>query len=165
MLAEMSKTAAFPRPFLTAAALSLLCAVSMAADIPSSNPPRGAAKAYELDVARARIASRDWVGALAELRRVDARHSADWNNLMGYTLRKSPQPDWDAASRYYDEALRIDPEHRGALAYSGELALQRDDLTAAQHRLDALERVCGRQSCQELVTLRDAMTLHKARHE
>ena len=159
----MSSLLCFPRAFAAAAVLGGLPMMSFAADVPAAPPAADMVRAPNLDNARARIAVQDWTGAQAELRRLDARESADWNNLMGYTLRKGPQPDWNAASRYYEQALRIDPQHRGALAYSGELSLQRGDLAGAEQRQAVLERACGRQACPELTTLRDAIAQHKAR--
>src|SRR5213078_3527856 len=69
------------------------------------------------------IAVKQWRNAIDELKRINDTGSADWNNLMGYSLRKGKTPDLDGAEKFYNEALRIDPKHRGALEYSGELYL------------------------------------------
>ena len=50
---------------------------------------------------------------------------------MGCALRKQATPDLGGVSRNHDAALRIDPQHRDALEYSGELALMRGDLPTA----------------------------------
>lgn len=42
-----------------------------------------------------------------------------------------------------DEALRIDPKHRGALEYSGQLYLMTDWLALAERRLATLDKVCN----------------------
>ena len=91
-----------------------------------------------------------------ELRRVDARTSADWNNLMGYSHRKAKTPDYAAAERYYDAALRIDPKHRGALEYSGELYLMISAPDKARARLATLEQVCSAR-CEEYADLKKAI--------
>jgi len=95
------------------------------------------------------------------LKRVDDRGSADWNNLMGYTLRKSANPDLTASERYYDTALRIDPHHRNALEYSGELYLMKGDLTKAQERLALLAAEC-RMGCEQLADLKESISRFQA---
>jgi tetratricopeptide (TPR) repeat protein len=118
-------------------------------------------KTDKLSVARAQIAQRNWPAAIDELKRVNDPGNADWNNLMGYTLRKSAAPDYAAAGKYYDEALRIDPKHRGALEYSGELYLMTDDLPKAEARVAALEKICANR-CDEYGDLKKAVARYKA---
>ena len=103
---------------------------------------------------------RDW--SAAELKRVNASGNADWNNLMGYVLRKQAQPDLDGAQRHYDAALRIDPKHLGALEYSGELALMKRDLPTAEARLATLAQLC-KSPCEALDDLRKSIAAYKAR--
>lgn len=142
---------------LTAAALAaaLFLQPARAADTmaPAAAPT---AAADALAAARTLIEARQWAAALSELKRVDARDSADWHNLMGYTLRKSSQPDLAASERHYDAALRIDPHHRNALEYSGELYLMKGDLARAQARLAALAGEC-KASCAQHSELKEAI--------
>ncbi|HTQ74560.1 MAG TPA: tetratricopeptide repeat protein [Burkholderiales bacterium] len=91
----------------------------------------------------------------------DDTGSADWNNLMGYSLRKSPNPDFAGAEKFYDKALRIDPRHLGALEYSGELYLQTGDLARAEQRLAALDKACFF-GCSEYSDLKKAIAQYKA---
>jgi len=114
-----------------------------------------------LSDARAHIAAKRWDDALESLRRVNDPGSPDWQNLMGYCLRRKASPDVVAAQKHYDAALRIDPSHRGALAYSGELALMNGNLPVAEQRLARLEKVCERK-CEEYVTLDGAIRRYKA---
>ncbi len=114
-----------------------------------------------LRAARDHIAAGRWSAAIEELKRVDAPQSADWNNLMGYAMRKQPTPDLDASERYYAAALRIDPNHRGTLEYSGELSLMKGDLAGAEQRLATLEKVCPH-SCEESRALANAIERYKA---
>ena len=79
---------------------------------------------------------------------------------MGYCHRKAATPDLAAAESYYDAALRIDPQHRGALEYSGELYLMTNQLPRAEERLAALDKACG--GCEELKDLREAVASYKA---
>jgi hypothetical protein len=114
-----------------------------------------------LAAARTQVAARNWADAVTELRRVNATSSADWQNLMGYSLRKASPPDLEGASRHYREALRIAPAHRGALEYSGELALMKGDLPLAEQRLAALDKACTF-GCEEYTDLKQAVQRYKA---
>lgn len=143
-------------------ALALLAAfgAAQAADTPEP-APAATRRADPLAGARAQIQAQRWDAALAELRKLNSTGSADWNNLMGYTLRKQAKPDLDGAQRHYDAALKIDPNHLGALEYSGELALMRGDLPTAEARLAALSKVCS-SPCEPLDDLKKAVARYKA---
>lgn len=142
-------------------ALAGSVAPALAADM--SPPPAAtpAPSANRLAAARQLIDARKWDAARDELKRVDDRRSADWNNLMGYVLRKSSTPDLAASERYYDEALRIDPHHRNALEYSGELYLMKGDLPKAQARLATLATECNA-SCEQHADLKAAIERYQA---
>lgn len=119
------------------------------------------AKPDTLSSARALIAQKKWSAAVGELQRVNQTGSADWNNLMGYSLRKGATPDYAGAEKYYDEALRLDPKHRGALEYSGELYLITGDLGKAEQRLATLDKVCTL-PCEEYTDLKKSVARYKA---
>ena len=136
-------------------ALALTLAGAYAAD--TAPPP----KADKLSAARAQIAQKNWPGAIDALKAVNDTGSADWNNLMGYSLRKGATPDYAAAEKHYDEALRIDPQHRGALEYSGELYLITGNLGKAEERLATLDKVC-RLPCEEYTDLKKAVARYKS---
>ena len=57
--------------------------------------------------------------------------------------------------------MRIAPEHRGALEYSGELLLMKADLAKAEQRLAALARACAAR-CEEYADLKKAVERYKA---
>ena len=114
-----------------------------------------------LTAARTQVVARRWADAITELKQVNATTNADWQNLMGYCLRKASPPDLDGADRHYREALRISPAHRGALEYSGELALINGDLPLAEQRLAALDRACTF-GCEEYTDLKQAVHRYKA---
>jgi tetratricopeptide (TPR) repeat protein len=145
-------------PWALAAALIVGAAPAMAADDPTPPPSRAA---DALAPARALIKDQRWADAIAALRQVNSAGNADWNNLMGYTLRKSSPPDLAAAEKYYDAALKLDPKHRGALEYSGELYLMLGDLPRAEARLAQLDKACFF-GCEELKDLRAAIAAYKA---
>ncbi|MBL8400851.1 tetratricopeptide repeat protein [Accumulibacter sp.] len=127
----------------------------------ADSTPSASAAPDTLAQARAYVEARQWTAAIAELKRINDPASADWNNLMGYSLRKSASPDLEAAERHYNEALRIDPRHRGALEYSGELHLMRGDLAAAEKRLAVLDKACLF-GCEEYTHLKKAVERFKA---
>ena len=126
-------------------------------------PPMPGPETDALASARSLIAAHNWPAALAELQRVNTPRSADWNNLMGYTLRKKKAPDYAAAERYYSEALRIEPQHRGALEYSGELYLMMDKPALAEARLQTLGAACAKR-CEEYEDLAKAVAAYKKAH-
>ena len=128
---------------------------ALAADTPA------AAVTDVLTPAREKIAAKNWAGAIDDLKRINAVGNADWNNLMGYSLRKATAPDLAAAEKFYNEALRINPKHRGALEYSGELYLMLGDLAKAEQRLAALDKACML-PCEEYTDLKKAVARFKA---
>ena len=72
--------------FLRIAALSLSLATgaSFAADTAPAND--------KFTPARTKIAEKNWTAAIDELKKVNDPASAEWNNLMGYSLRKADPP-------------------------------------------------------------------------
>ncbi len=114
-----------------------------------------------LESARAQIAAKNYPAAIEELKRVNDVASADWNNLMGYSLRKQHAPDLAGSEKFYNEALRINPQHRGTLEYSGELYLMKGDLAMAEKRLAALDKACTL-PCAEYTALKQSIARYKA---
>ena len=145
---------------VAAVSLALLCGAApiFAADTPDPAPKAAADK---LAGARKQIAAKQWPAAIDELKKINDTGSADWNNLMGYSVRKNSPPDYAAAEKFYDEALRIDPKHRGALEYSGELFLMTDNLPKAEQRLATLDKACAL-PCGEYTDLKKAVARYKA---
>ena len=135
--------------------LALAAAGAGAADDPAP------AKTDRLAAARDLIKASKWVDAIAELKQLGDTGNADWNNLMGYSHRKARTPDLAAAERYYDAALKIDPKHKGALEYSGELFLMKGELARAEDRLAALDKACFL-PCDEFKDLKGAIERFKA---
>lgn len=143
------------------AAAAFAPSFAFASDDAPATPPARAAAADKLGPARSLVAAHQWGPALDELRRVNDTGSADWNNLMGFVLRKGRTPDLAGSEKYYDAALRIDPHHRNTLEYSGELFLMKGDLAKAQARLAALTTECGA-SCEQTSELKAAIDRYKA---
>lgn len=139
------------------AALTVLLLATAAGAADMSPPPEiKPAAADPLATPRRLIYGHDWAGALTALRAQPQPASADWNNLMGYTLRKQPTPDLAKAESHYLEALRIDPQHRGANEYLGQLYVMKGELPKARERLAVLEKVCP-SGCEQREDLQKAI--------
>jgi len=113
--------------------------------------------APELDAIRDKIEAADYRGAIADLNVLieDGVEHADVYNLMGFSLRKSG--DTEAAMTFYQKALDSDPDHKGALEYSGELYLQLGDVARARQNEARLKALCP-QGCEELADLQQALS-------
>ncbi len=77
---------------------------------------------------------------------------ADGWNLYAYANRKMNK--FEKAEMYYEKALNIDPDHKGALEYQGELYMQTNRLDLAQENLIKLVKLCP-DSCYELQKLEE----------
>jgi len=109
------------------------------------------------------VQSRDYARALSLMQKVvdsDPRNADAWNYL-GFSQRNLRR--FDAALAAYQKALAIDPGHRGANEYLGELYLQTGDLAKAQGRLEKLGSLCP-SGCKELDDLKKAVRAFEAAH-
>jgi tetratricopeptide (TPR) repeat protein len=97
--------------------------------------------APDLTSVRAKIAAKNYVAALAELRDLaEDTQQADVYNLLGFTLRKTG--DVNTSLTYYTKALELQPDHRAAREYLGELFVETGHLDRAREQLDILARLC-----------------------
>jgi len=64
----------------------------------------------------------------------------DITTYMGYTQRKLG--NYDAAKSYYALALAVDPNHKGANEYLGELYVETGEMEKAKQQLAKLEEIC-----------------------
>ena len=115
-----------------------------------------------LTESRASIKSDKYDQAIKQLQGANETSSADWNNLMGYSLRKKQPPDLVGAEKYYQAALRINPDHRGALEYYGKLKLINKDLLGAEALLARLDKACTF-GCEEYADLKEAIQKYKSK--
>ena len=144
--------------YLSFTFLLLLCLIgtSWAADTPPTKPDPA-----WLTEARASIKTEKYNQAIQQLQAANETSSADWNNLLGYSLRKQQPPDLVGAEKYYQAALKIDPEHRGALEYYGKLKLMNNDLPGAEALLARLDKACTF-GCEEYSDLKGAIQKYKS---
>ncbi len=122
--------------------------------------PTAGSAANDLASGRKAIDAKDWPTAIRHLHLADKRepNNADVQNLLGYSYRNAGQ--WKVALQHYNRALTLNPEHRGAREYLGELYLQRKDLAKAEEQQAALERIC-RSGCEELTELKDKIRAYR----
>ena len=110
----------------------------------------------ELTKIRSLIEAKNFSAALTALQAADKTfpNNADINNLLGYSARNLKQNK--AAATYYTKALRINPNHLGALEYQGELFVVTKKISAAKSNLAKLKRLCG-VNCEEYLDLKKAI--------
>ena len=88
--------------------------------------------------------------------------NADLHNLYAYALRKGASPDMAMVFKHYQEALRLDPKHRGAQEYIGEAYLMVNNLPKAKEHLAALDKLCFF-GCSEYTELKKAIAAYEAK--
>ena len=110
----------------------------------------------ELTKIRSLIAVKNFSAALSALKVADKDfpNNADINNLLGYSARNLKQ--YKPAATYYVKALRIDPNHLGALEYQGELFMLTKKTSDAKKNLAKLKSLCG-VNCEEYLDLKKAI--------
>jgi tetratricopeptide (TPR) repeat protein len=110
----------------------------------------------ELTKIRSLIAVKNFSAALSALKVADKDfpNNADINNLLGYSARNLKQ--YKPAATYYVKALRIDPNHLGALEYQGELFMLTKKTSDAKKNLAKLKSLCG-VNCEEYIDLKKAI--------
>lgn len=138
--------------------IAFFSALPVLAD-PGGEPMRGGAPQDPvLENVLAANAQQDWPRAEAILRDalVKDPRNADYHNLYAYAIRKGASPTVDLVFKHYNEALRIDPKHRGAHEYIGEAYLMVGNLAKAKEHLAALDRLCFF-GCEEYSKLKQAL--------
>ncbi|MEP7181811.1 MAG: tetratricopeptide repeat protein [Betaproteobacteria bacterium] len=138
----------------------LLFAAALAVPVPAAladaNVDAPPIQNVDYEVGAAAVKMQDWPRAISHLTaalKADGTN-ADIHNLLGYAYRKDG--NLDAAFRQYDEALKLDPKHRGAHEYIGEAYLIAGNRAKAQEHLAALGRICGK-GCEEYLDLAKAI--------
>ena len=133
---------------------------ALAADTAPSATP--APKDPVLEKVAAATARQDWTGAQSLLKDAVSKDSgnADYHNLYAYSIRKGPNPDMSLVFKHYNEALRIDPKHRGAHEYLGEAYLMAGNVAKAKEHLRALDSMCFF-GCSEYSDLKKAIAEHE----
>jgi cytochrome c-type biogenesis protein CcmH/NrfG len=109
---------------------------------------------------RAKIKAQDYKSALAELRDLaEDTQNADVYNLLGFSLRKTG--DYTTALSYYTKALDLQPDHKAAREYLGELFVETGHVDKAKEQLAVLAKLCPA-GCEEREDLEKAIAAKKA---
>ena len=116
--------------------------------------------APDLTSVRARLAAKDYAAALGELTKLaDNVQHADVYNLLGFALRKTG--DFKTSLTYYTKALEMQPEHKAAREYLGELYVETGNIEKAREQLAILAKLCPG-GCEEREDLQKAISAKSA---
>ena len=136
--------------------LALVCLLGAAPFVQAAqaadSPP--STQAPDLTKVRALIKAKDYRAAIVQLNGLVSTQNADVYNLMGFAQRKSG--DQANGMAYYQRALAIDPKHKGALEYQGQLFVELGQMDKARENQAALRRLCP-SGCEELTDLNEAI--------
>ena len=132
----------------------LVGSVAMADDIGAPAEPIDIDET--MNTARAFIEQGELEKAAEQLRKVvdKDKANADAWNLLGYSWRKLNQNR--KSKKSYARALKLDPNHKGALEYQGELFIKLGERDKANGNLARLKSLCPA-GCEELDNLTRAL--------
>ena len=142
----------------------LLCAAALALPLPAAAHETESTTAQQLDpdfdAGKKAIEGRNWAGAIDAFGKVAVREpgNADVQNYLGFAHRSAGRTD--AAFKHYRRALELNPRHRGAHEYIGELYLQTHNVAKAEEHLATLDRLCLL-PCQEYNDLKTRIAAYK----
>jgi tetratricopeptide (TPR) repeat protein len=130
------------------------------ADTPSATPTRDPM----MERYQAAAEKQDWKSAAAVMRQAveESPANPDYHNLYAYSLRKGGSAEMDLVFKHYNEALRIDPKHKGAHEYIGEAYLMVGNVSKAKEHLGQLDKLCFF-GCSEYNDLKRAISQHEAK--
>ncbi|HEX2225769.1 MAG TPA: tetratricopeptide repeat protein [Candidatus Binatia bacterium] len=138
----------------------LLRPQTAAMDIPEAKPNENP----NMEAGRKALEAKDFKAAVGHFTKaVEAEpKNADAHSLLGYSYRKDGI--FEKSMEFYQRALKLDGNHRGAHEYLGELYLEMNQLDNAEKQLAALKRACpwvGK--CEEYEDLKKAVDEYKAK--
>jgi Flp pilus assembly protein TadD len=152
---------------LLAVVLTLgIASAALGAGAPSTSrpPARPEAKPTDYDLGVKAVQAGDYTRALTLFQKVvqaDPRNADAWN-YIGFSHRNLKRFDESLAA--YQKALALNPGHRGANEYLGELYLQTGDLAKARERLAKLNSLCP-SGCKEHDDLKKAIQVYESAHK
>jgi tetratricopeptide (TPR) repeat protein len=149
---------------LTLIVLTFTTLMPPAVNAMGGNDAPAPAARVDPDYAAGKLAvdKKDWPRAIELLNKAatkDARN-ADLQNYLGYSYRNSGQ--LDLAFKHYEQALAINPKHRGAHEYVGEAYLMVNNVAKAEEHLAALDRLCTFR-CEEYTELKEKIAAYKSK--
>ncbi|RLU01933.1 tetratricopeptide repeat protein [Ketobacter sp.] len=89
-----------------------------------------------------KIDAQQYDAAILDLEKIVAKDAdnADAYNLLGFSNRKLKH--YEVAEKYYLRALTLNPKHKGAMEYLGELYVETNRLDQARDMLTRLDEAC-----------------------
>ena len=109
--------------------------------------------------ARAYIEDGKYDMALDLLQRIKNQNQPRVLNFIGFTHRRLGHND--IALGYYKKVLAMNPDHRGANEYLGELYVKEGKLDLAKKQLAKLDKICS-SGCKEFDDLKVAINTYEA---
>lgn len=124
------------KPVICALLISTLSVPAFAAK-PSSWGDSG-----EMSKVSRKLDDQQYESAILDLQAMVAKDAdnADAYTLLGFSHRKIKQ--YEAAEKYYLRALTLNPKHKGAMEYLGELYVETDRMDNANDMLVRLDEAC-----------------------
>ncbi|MEE2933089.1 MAG: tetratricopeptide repeat protein [Pseudomonadota bacterium] len=132
-----------------------------AADDPLSEEQLKRKALQDLSAAKKQIKAKKYDYAVYFLKEaLDAdKKNADIYYNLGFAYRKMKKFDKSMAA--YNKALKINPKHKGALDYQGELFLTLKKPAEAQKNWKKLQKLCPR-GCPDFTKLQKAITSYNS---
>jgi Flp pilus assembly protein TadD len=114
-----------------------------------------AAPAADFSAIKAKLDKNEYKAAIDDLTEMSKTvQSADLFNYLGYASRKDGQ--LQSAAFYYEKALSLDANHKGAVSYQGQLFIALGDKAKAEANLTKLAGLCP-DGCEERTELEKAL--------
>lgn len=131
-------------------------AMSSKPDAGSSSQSSAGTVKGDYTAAEQAVRAKQYKKAITRLQKVVAKQprNVDALNYLGYSYRQLG--NYRRALGYYRLALKINPSHRGANEYVGQLYLKTGNLKAAKAQLSRLRSICP-SGCEEYDSLRNAL--------
>lgn len=88
------------------------------------------------------IKNKDYKNAIILLNKslISEKNDPDIYNYLGFSNRKLG--NMEMAAKNYEKALSLDPKHKGALEYQGQLFITLKNFVKAKENLKKLDEIC-----------------------
>jgi len=165
LTAEGERAKPGKRQWAVGFALAASIAISMVSPglaVEEDSNPQASARNPDYAAGKQAFDRKDWGEAVRRFSRAAVLdpENADLQNYLGFSYRKMGQ--LELAFKYYNQALKLNPRHRGAHEYIGEAYLMADNLAGAQKHLEELRKICLL-PCDELGELDKAISDYRAK--
>ncbi len=140
--------------------IAFLLTLALSAPVMADGGGGGGGGSSKLSPYQSLIDDEKFEQAIAELDQAleEDADNPDLLNLIAYSHRQLER--YEIALNYYQRALEIEPDHRGANEYLGELYLSLGQLDKAEQRLAVLDEDCFF-GCREYDMLERAIEIYR----